>query len=61
MTEQLKLNHLQLKLRPEDFSKVLLDDIGFARMEELSEISETGEGGSKRSLQVYIKPGGSWI
>ena len=58
MTEQLKLNHLQLKLRPEDFSKVLLDDIGFARMEELS---ETGEGGSKRSLQVYTKPGGSWF
>lgn len=58
MTSQLKENYDQLEMRPDDFQRILLEEIGFERVEHLG---ETGQKGFKRTLQVYHKAGGSYI
>lgn len=47
MTDELKSNYEKLELRPDDFRRILLEEIGFEKCEDLGEV---GEGGFKRSL-----------
>ncbi|SCV69193.1 BQ2448_2213 [Microbotryum intermedium] len=41
-----------------DFEKVLLEQIGFERVDKLG---DTGKDGFKRPIEVYVKSGGSWL
>lgn len=54
----LKKNYSKLKYRPDDFKRLLLEEIGFEKMEELG---QTGDKGFERPIQVYTKGGGSWF
>jgi 7SK snRNA methylphosphate capping enzyme len=47
-----------LTYRPDDFSRILLEEIGFQRMDLLE---PAGDSGFERPLQVYTKAGGSWF
>lgn len=55
---ELKESYKTVKLRPTDFERILLEDIGFQKVEKLS---EEGDGGFERPLHVYIKAAGSWL
>ena len=70
MSDELKQSYNSLKLRPDDFERVLLQDIGFQKMERLgkaeAEADKGGEGekatsGFERPLHVYYKAAGSWL
>lgn len=64
LSDTLKANYEQLKksgawkCEDGDFEKVLLEQIGFDRVEKLG---ETGEKGFRRSVEVYHKREGSWL
>lgn len=64
LSDELKANHDKLKaegpLKPEDgdFERVLLEEIGFDRVEKRG---ETGEKGFRRQVEVYYKREGSWL
>lgn len=71
MADDLRESYDALVVRPDDFERILLDEIGFEKMELIGEIGEGGAppehptrlmcAGFKRPLQVYVKSGGSWI
>lgn len=58
LSDELKESCSKLKLRPEDFERILLEDIGFTSVEKL--IDESGKG-FKRPLHVYRRAAGSWL
>lgn len=43
MTPELKASYQSLKLRPDEFERILLEEIGFQKVEKLSEQDEGGE------------------
>lgn len=58
LVPELKESYNTVKLRPTDFERILLEEIGFQKVEKLSDVDE---GGFKRPLHVYIKAAGSWL
>lgn len=58
LSESLKESYTKLKTRPEDFERILLNEIGFESVEKLND--ETGKG-FKRPLHVYRRAQGSWL
>jgi 7SK snRNA methylphosphate capping enzyme len=58
MSDELKQSYQTIKYRPDDFERILLEEIGFQKVEKLS---EEDSGGFRRPLHVYIKAAGSWL
>ena len=71
MADDLRESYDALVTRPDDFERILLDEIGFERVELVGEIGEGGtlarseitliSAGFARPLMVFVKSGGSWI
>lgn len=58
LSDSLKESYGKIKVRPEDFERILLQDIGFTSVEKLSD--DSGKG-FKRPLHVYRRAAGSWL
>jgi 7SK snRNA methylphosphate capping enzyme len=58
LSDSLKESYGNLKIRPMDFEKILLEEIGFQSVAKLTD--ESGKG-FVRPLHVYKKIGGSWL
>ncbi|CAG0922426.1 unnamed protein product [Notodromas monacha] len=52
--EELRRTYQEIKIRPVDFPKILILEVGFERMQELSE-GDGSKSGFSRSVQAYFK------
>lgn len=58
LSDDLKDSMGKLTIKPDDFERILLEDIGFTSVEKLND--ESGKG-FKRPLHVYRRAAGSWL
>lgn len=58
LSTELKESYEKLTIRPDEFERILLEDIGFTSVEKL--LDDSGKG-FKRPLHVYRRAAGSWL